>query len=104
MDALSRSHPQSTGSTNVDEAEQALIKDLLVAHLMAKVPAANPRPMYGGTVLELEADNPKSRIGEVHGYRNDVSPKFAQRAFRSDKSSVLVRAGKCRRHNKFFGR
>lgn len=100
MDVWSRLHPQSTRSTSVDQTIQALIEDELVGHLMTQAPTANPRPMYGGTVFELEKDNPKSRIGGVYSYEHHVSVEFAQGTSLHDAHGVLEGTGKYRRHIK----
>ena len=102
MDALSKLLPQLTRSTSLDEPIQILIEELLVEYLMTQEPTANPRPMYGGTIFELEVDNPKSRIGGVYGYANHVSIEFAKGTFLSDPHGVLEGSGKYRRHIKLF--
>ena len=84
----------------MEENVKAMIADALVRHLMQRVSNANPRPMYGGTVFELEVDNPKSRIGGVYAYDGHVSLEFAQGKCLVDQHGVLDGHGKHRRHIK----
>lgn len=87
-------------ATSVNDQTKALIEDVMVGHLMKQVPTANPRPMYGGIVFELEIDNPKSRIGGVYGYEHHVSVEFANGTSLPDVHGVLEGTGKFRRHIK----
>ena len=84
----------------MDEHIKSAIIDALVAHLTERVPTANPRPMYGGTVFELVADTPKSRIGGVYAYEAHVSLELAEGATLEDPLNVLEGGGKRRRHIK----
>ncbi len=84
----------------MDDVNRAEIIDTLVQVITALVPDANLRPMYGGTVIELETDNPKSRIGGVYGYADYVSLEFAKGATFDDPGGVLEGSGKSRRHVK----
>lgn len=79
---------------------KTFIKDALVKHLMRQAPSANPRPMYGGTVFELETDNPKSRVGGVYIYEHHVSLELAEGASFADTYGVLEGTGKHRKHIK----
>ena len=85
---------------SLNEPTKALIEDVLVKYVISRVPTANPRPMYGGTIFELEADSPKSRIGGVYCYENHVSVEFAHGSFLRDTHGVLEGNGKQRRHIK----
>lgn len=84
----------------MDEHEKPLIKDVLIEHLLMRVPGANLRAMYGGTVFELEPDTPASRIGGVFASTNHVSLEFSKGASFDDRHGVLEGTGKLRRHIK----
>jgi len=85
----------------MDDATKAMITDSLEEMIIELLPHANLRPMYGGTVVELEIDNPKSRIGGFYVYADYVSFEFANGAKFEDPDGVLEGNGKLRRHIKF---
>lgn len=87
----------------MDEAAKATIIDNLEEMIIELAPDANLRPMYGGTVIELETDNPKSRIGGFYVYADYVSFEFAKGVQLEDPNDVLEGAGKFRRHVKLRG-
>lgn len=60
----------------------------------------NLRPMYGGQVIELVVDQPKSRVGGVFAYDGHVSLELAKGAEFADPDGVLEGKGKARRHVK----
>lgn len=84
----------------MDDATKATIIDGLEEMIIELAPDANLRPMYGGTVVELETDNPKSRIGGFYVYADYVSFEFAKGVQFEDPDSVLEGTGKLRRHVK----
>jgi hypothetical protein len=84
----------------MDEQLKSMVRDALIEHLLERAPDVNLRFMYGGTVFELERDNPKSRIGGVFAYANHVSRGFSNGASFGDPYDVLEGAGKLRRHIK----
>jgi hypothetical protein len=84
----------------MDEAAKAKIIDSLEEMIIELAPDANLRPMYGGTVVELEIDNPKSRIGGFYVYADYVSFEFAKGVQFEDPDGVLEGTGKFRRHVK----
>jgi hypothetical protein len=63
-------------------------------------PDATTRAMYGGTVIEMEPNNPKTRIGGVYVYTDYVSLELANGAAFDDPDGVLEGSGKKRRHVK----
>ena len=64
------------------------------------LPSATFRTMYGGTVIELSKDDPKSRIGGIFSYKDYVSLEFTKGANMKDPNKVLEGKGKLRRHIK----
>lgn len=84
----------------MDDQVKTMIREALVAHLLKRVPDANLRAMYGGTVFELERDTPASRIGGVFASTNHVSLEFSKGASFADPHGVLEGTGKLRRHIK----
>ncbi len=84
----------------MDDASKAEIIDNLQELVLERVPDANLRSMYGGTVIELETDNPKSRIGGFYVYAEHVSFEFAKGIQFKDPNSLLEGTGKLRRHIK----
>jgi hypothetical protein len=84
----------------MDDATKAEIIDSLEKMIVELAPDANLRPMYGGTVIELETNNPKSRIGGFYIYANYVSFEFAKGAQFEDREGALEGTGKLRRHVK----
>ena len=76
-DAWSRLHrPSEVAANYMDEQLKSMVRDALIEHLLERAHDVNLRSMYGGTVFELEQDNPKSRIGGVFSYANHVSLEF----------------------------
>lgn len=84
----------------MNDATKAEIIGSLGEMVIASVPDANLRSMYGGTVIELETNNPKSRIGGFYAYAEYVSLEFASGAQFDDPSGVLEGTGRLRRHVK----
>ena len=84
----------------MNEATKANIIDSLEEMTIELAPDANLRPMYGGTVIELETDNPKSRIGGFYVYADYVSFEFANGVQFEDPAGVLEGTRKLRRHVK----
>ena len=82
----------------MDDATKTKIIDSLEEMTIDLAPDANLRPMYGGTVVELETDNPKSRIGGFYVYADYVSFEFANGVQIEDPDGVLEGTGKLRRH------
>ena len=85
---------------DTDDATKAKIIDSLKEMTIELAPDANLRSMYGGTVVELETGNPKSRIGGFYGYADYVSFEFAIGVQFEDPDGVLEGTGKLRRHVK----
>ena len=67
------------------------------------LPDATMREMYGGTVIELVKDTPKSRIGGFYAYADHVSLELAEGKFLDDPGGLLEGSGKARRHVKLYG-
>lgn len=86
----------------MDAVVQAAIVEALNDLIGDLAPDANLRPMYGGTVIELVADTPKSRIGGIYAYAEHVSFEFATGAAFDDPNGVLEGTGKSRRHVKLY--
>lgn len=63
-------------------------------------PGVGRRPMYGGTVFELEAGNHKTMVCGHFVYKNHVSLEFSKGFELSDPDGVLEGNGKYRRHIK----
>ena len=84
----------------MDDATKAKIIESLKEMTIELARDANLRPMYGGTVVELETDNPKSRIGGFYVYTDYVSFEFANGVQFEDPDGVLEGSGKFRRHVK----
>ncbi|MFT6223617.1 MAG: hypothetical protein ACJA1F_001462 [Paracoccaceae bacterium] len=82
----------------MDDVAKAKIIDRLEEMIIGLAPDANMRPMYGGTVIELETDNPKSRIGGLYVYADYVSFELAKGIQFEDPNGVLEGTGKFRRH------
>jgi len=84
----------------MDETIKAQIIDLLKGMATKLAPDANLREMYGGLVIELEKDDPKSRVGGIYAYSDYVSLELAKGVSFDDPDDVLEGAGKLRRHVK----
>ena len=56
--------------------------------------------MYGGTVIEMRAADPKTRVAGVFAYTKYVSVEFTKGIILDDPHKVLEGAGKVRRHIK----
>lgn len=80
--------------------DQAEIVVALTEIVIDALPDATMREMYGGTVIELIKDAPKSRIGGIYRYADHVSLEFTQGRLLDDPGNVLEGAGKTRRHIK----
>lgn len=61
------------------------------------------RTMYGGTVIELKKNDPKSRVGGIYTYTDYVSLELSNGVSLSDPKRVLEGKGKLRRHVKLRG-
>lgn len=84
----------------MDDATKAEIIDGLKEMIAELAPDGNLRPMYGGTVIELVTDKPKSRIGGFYVYADYVSFEFANGVKFEDPDGALEGTGKFRRHVK----
>jgi len=84
----------------MDEAAKSALQDHLLDMIRTIAPTATFRPMYGGTVIEMEAANPKTRVGGIFVYEAHVSLEFTHGAEFADPDGVLAGAGKKRRHIK----
>lgn len=84
----------------MNDATKAEIIGNLEEIIIELAPDANLPPMYGGNVIELEKDNPKSRIGGFYAYVEYVSLEFANGVQFDDPDGVLEGTGKFRRHVK----
>lgn len=84
----------------MNDASKAAIIGSLEKMIIELEPDANLRPMYGGIVIELEPDNPQSRIGGFYVYAKYVSLEFANGTRFKDPDRVLEGSGKFRRHVK----
>lgn len=84
----------------MDEAIKLHIVDQLKELVIKLVPDANMREMYGGLVIELETDVPKSRVGGIYVYPDYVSLELAKGISFDDPNDVLEGSGKLRRHVK----
>lgn len=82
----------------MEKAAKAKIIGGLEEMIIELAPDANLRPMYGGTVIELETDFSKSRIGGYYVYADYVSFEFAKGIQFEDPNGVLEGKGKFRRH------
>lgn len=86
--------------TQMDDATQTALVDQLTDMVHTVAPDANLRPMYGGIVIELVPDHPKSRIGGFYTYDAYVSFEFAQGVQLEDPAALLEGKGTYRRHLK----
>lgn len=84
----------------MDDAIKAQIVEQLNEMIADLAPDASLRSMYGGTVIELEKDNPKSRVGGIYAYAGHVSLELAKGVSFDDPTRVLEGSGKLRRHVK----
>lgn len=84
----------------MDSATKAQVTEALRNLIIDLFPDAHLRPMYGGTVIELAKDDPKSRIGGLYVYEAHVSLEFAKGVLFSDPNGQLEGSGKHRRHLK----
>ena len=55
-------------------------------------------------MIELEKDNPKSRVGGIYSYKDHVSLEFSNGARLDDRNGVLEGSGKLRRHVKLYNK
>ena len=84
----------------MDDATKAEIIGSLEEKVVELAPDANLRPMYGGSVVELETDNPKIRIGGFYAYDNYASFEFTNGVQFEDPDGVLEGTERLRRHVK----
>jgi len=82
------------------DATKIAVVEALTEMIADLAPHAFLRPMYGGLVIELEKENPKSRIGGLFTYSEYVSLEFSKGIHLADPKGVLEGSGKLRRHVK----
>ena len=77
------------------------LKELVVERAQSlRLQSMTFREMYGGLVIELEENNPKSRVGGIYAYKDYVSLELAKGITFDDPNGVLEGTGKFRRHVK----
>ena len=84
----------------MDETIKAQAIEIIKNIVLKNAPNTNFREMYGGLVIELEKDNPKSRVGGIYAYKDYVSLELAKGISFDDPDCVLEGSGKFRRHVK----
>ncbi len=84
----------------MEPGEEKEIIERLVEILFDIAPDAATLSMYGGTMVELIAGDPKSRKCGYFAYANHVSLEFTNGARFDDQHGVLEGRGKLRRHMK----
>lgn len=84
----------------MDEATKAEIVERLNEIIVDLIPDVTFRSMYGGTVIELKKDDPKTRVGGIFVYASYVSLEFANGISFDDPERILEGKGKSRRHVK----
>ncbi len=84
----------------MDDAIKEDIVERLTELVIDAAPDAVLRSMYGGTMIELEDGNPKSRVGGFFVYASHVSFEFSKGVTFEDPAGVLEGSGKFRRHVK----
>lgn len=84
----------------MEETIKLQIVDLLNDLVLKLAPDANLRTMYGGHVIELELDVPKSRVGGIYVYGDYVTLELAKGSSFDDPDNILEGSGKLRRHIK----
>lgn len=84
----------------MDKATGKAIVQEVIDLVLTALPGAVMRPMYGGTVFELQDNVAASRIGGVYAYDAHVSVEFANGATFADPTGHLEGGGKQRRHLK----
>lgn len=84
----------------MDDATKTKIVEQLNEMIINLTPDATLRSMYGGTVIELKKDVPKSRVGGIYAYADYVTLEFAKGVTFDDPNSVLEGSGRLRRHVK----
>lgn len=84
----------------MDNQNQVQIIECLNELVVRVAPEAALLDMYGGIVIELQAGDPKSRIGGFYVYAEHVSFEFAKGAAFEDHEGWLEGSGKLRRHLK----
>lgn len=80
--------------------KHAQIIERLVELIITLAPDASTREMYGGTVIEMVAADPKTRVAGYFSYANHVSLEFSNGASFTDPDGVLEGKGARRRHVK----
>ncbi len=84
----------------MDNKTASKITHQLLEILTEVAPKASMKSMYGGTVIELIEDKPKTRIGGFYGYAEHVTLEFTAGADLADPAHELEGCGKKRRHLK----
>lgn len=100
MVASSKLHRLSAGVPEVLEVTKTQIVERLCEMIIDLAPDVTMRSMYGGTVIELRKDDPKSRVGGVYVYANHVTLELAKGVSFDDPNGILEGSGKLRRHVK----
>jgi hypothetical protein len=85
---------------DMDETAKAEITERILKTVADLSPKATFRSMYGGTVIEMRAADPKTRVVGVFAYTKYVSVEFTKGIILDDPHKVLEGAGKVRRHIK----
>lgn len=87
----------------MDAGTRAHILDALERMIAEAAPESSLRAMYGGSMIELEPGNAKSRVGGFFASKNHVSMEFSLGAVFDDPKGLLEGTGKQRRHLKLQG-
>ena len=85
---------------DMDETAKAEITERILKTVADLSPKATFRSMYGGTVIEMRAADPKTRVVGVFACTKYVSVEFTKGIILDDPHKVLEGAGKVRRHIK----
>ncbi|MCF6232276.1 MAG: DUF1801 domain-containing protein [Rhodobacteraceae bacterium] len=84
----------------MDDATKTQIVEILTGMIIDLAPDATLRSMYGGMVVELTKDDPKSRVAGIYTYTGYVSLELSNGVSFDDPNGVLEGSGKLRRHVK----
>ncbi|MEO0496226.1 MAG: DUF1801 domain-containing protein [Pseudomonadota bacterium] len=82
--------------------DKADMVDRLKRLALELAPGACLKSIYGGTVIELETGNSKSRIGGFYVYDAHVSLELSKGHTFQDSEGFLEGSGKYRRHVKLY--
>ncbi len=80
----------------MNDETKAEIITLLTEMVIGVMPEATMRDMYGGIVIELTANDSKSRVGGIYSYAGHVSLEFTRGASFKDPNKILEGSGKKR--------